>query len=493
MIVRKNGYAKVDGGASLLEVVLVLGIMAVITPVVMKFAFSDLADVRYLNIANQLKQFTKAAMAFAASKRSEWKNGEVGEFTAREFTDILEEAGLKESVDEKMLDNSKFRYIKSADVEKEGEEGSLVAYLLVDMSEFGLSFANFRKTLLFVGDNVGYVTDETCGTCVNSGRCVCGINGEWADTYYNASGIQGSSGNAVKGAVSFVGDERGMNEELTAVIRIDDNMLEKEYLSDYYLYRNSQGGADGNVMYRDFSLGGHSIKNLRDIDAQVLASPTAGAVPYLNADTALFHGDVAVSGSMFFGEEDKFEKLTFVGGARMIAERINFLADNFFDAVSFENAVLMQSQLLKSNSPVINVAGEVKFPVGATLQVQTATFRGIKDSSFKVNEEAFSGSIGSVDSVSSNMKFRVPNLNMKNLDVKVLTVGQNVVSKNGETVVSTNGSLNSSGNVILHNILGQSKQVDIFGKLANFQTQSSALKASIVAKYAASYNSGEGG
>ena len=227
MIVRKNGYAKVDGGASLLEVVLVLGIMAVITPVVMKFAFSDLADVRYLNIANQLKQFTKAAMAFAASKRSEWKNGEVGEFTAREFTDILEEAGLKESVDEKMLDNSKFRYIKSADVEKEGDEGSLVAYLLVDMSEFGLSFANFRKTLLFVGDNVGYVTDETCGTCVNSGRCVCGINGEWADTYYNASGIQGSSGNAVKGAASFVGDERGMNEELTAVIRIDDNMLEK--------------------------------------------------------------------------------------------------------------------------------------------------------------------------------------------------------------------------------------------------------------------------
>ena len=73
----KNKQYFHDSGASLLEVILVLGIMAILTPVVMKFAFKDLAEIRYLNLAKQIKQVEKSLAAFSSTKRSDWGVGSV--------------------------------------------------------------------------------------------------------------------------------------------------------------------------------------------------------------------------------------------------------------------------------------------------------------------------------------------------------------------------------------------------------------------------------
>ena len=50
---------KNDLGISLLEIVFALGIMASLTPLVVKFAFKDLSDIKYLNLAKKIKQLTK--------------------------------------------------------------------------------------------------------------------------------------------------------------------------------------------------------------------------------------------------------------------------------------------------------------------------------------------------------------------------------------------------------------------------------------------------
>ena len=94
-------------------------------------------------------------------------------------------------------------------------------YGVIDMSGFSLNPNTFKKTLLYVGDNIGYaIKDEKCGEC-SSNACACAINGKWGVNFSEASNI-GTPG----------------NKKLYAVIRIDGSLIEDEYSSEVYLYRN---------------------------------------------------------------------------------------------------------------------------------------------------------------------------------------------------------------------------------------------------------------
>ena len=51
-----------------------------------------------------------------------------------------------------------------------------------------------------------------------------------------------------------------------AVLRVDEDLLEKENKSKLYLYRNAQGGNEGNIMERDLlfdEANGKDIKNIK--------------------------------------------------------------------------------------------------------------------------------------------------------------------------------------------------------------------------------------
>ena len=323
---------KHDLGISLLEVIFALGIMASLTPVVVKFAFKDLSDIKYLNLAKKIKQLTKSVVAYSAKIRNDWGNDTSGVIT-KENLNSLHLAD--DVVDSQIINNSYIKYIKD-------NRGEVNVYGVVDLNGYSLDQDKFKKTLLYVEDNIGYVVDDVCGACVHA-PCVCSINNDWAISYNDISSEHTDK----------------IEDKLLAVVRIDENLLRKDYLKDFYLYRNSQGGDTGNVMQRDLSLGGNSLKDIVTLFTQSVSGK--------NGDTELikfktiegkFFNNISIKDSFIFSDGIV---LTFLNNSIVEALNIYFQRPVTFDNFSAANAILRKdpnsrkNQTIKANK--INFAG----------------------------------------------------------------------------------------------------------------------------------------
>lgn len=239
----KYGYFKYKNilGLGIMEIMFALAIMMIITPAVLKFAFTELYEVKYINIAKQLKMVEKSLLNFTSIEKNEWKSGSKEEIKDNVRNKFMDNYGLDPRVSTEITDEMVVVYVKG---DKDTvNEGVVEVYAVINMDFLGFDEMAFKKTLLYAGDTVGY---EEGGTAYS-------ITGVWSEPFENLT--------------SFV------KAEQIAVVKIDDADMEDEYTSSYYLYRNTQGGPDGATMGDgvNLDLGGNDIKEFGTVMPQYLS------------------------------------------------------------------------------------------------------------------------------------------------------------------------------------------------------------------------------
>ena len=458
----KNKQYFHDSGASLLEVILVLGIMAILTPVVMKFAFKDLAEIRYLNLAKQIKQVEKSLAAFSSTKRSDWGVGSVD--VKKDDEGSFLSYGLGDTIDAQLLKNLSIRYIKSADTIDDfnnKQDGKLVVYGVIDMSGFSLNPNTFKKTLLYVGDNIGYaIKDEKCGECSNA-DCVCGINGDWGVNYSDVSAQPLSE------------------SDFIAVIRIDDTLLENEYSSEYYLYRNSQGGLRGNTMERDFYLGSGNVISewfdIKDVNRIFLnflwGKKDSEYLPRLKVTNAdIIASNIDILNAIVLGENVELSVLT---DKKIDVDELRI--PKLSSAASLLNYIKLPKALLERDG--IEGSYRPKIEVDGTVSMEKLELENLEFTKPSFNEASITVSItdDAVDSNLSKLKVELPNMNVTNLTTRIINVKDKEIT-NSAGMSTSSGVVNltnssTPASVYVYNINGSTPYVDLFSVISTFKTR----------------------
>ncbi len=437
---------KNDLGISLLEVIFALGIMASLSPLVIKFAFKDLSDIKYLNLAKKIKQLTKSVVAYSAKTRNNWQNDTTGAITLDKLNSLHLGEGV---IDKQLLDNSYIKYIKDA-------SGEVNVYATINMDGYSLDPDKFKKTLLYVEDNIGYVVDDFCVGCTKA-PCVCSINNDWAIEY------------------NMIAEEptQKIEEKMLAVVRVDENLLRKDHLKDFYLYRNSQGGANGNVMKRDLSLGGNDIKDIVTLFTESL-----------------------------FGKDKDIELIKFKA-----------VEEKFFDNINIENSLVLKENLTMTflgTSIVEALNIYFQYPVifksfSAPSAILIKDEKSLKDQSIKASKIIFAGNNNSLsiedivadnvngsDSLEINGELAIidaPHIQMSGGDTaktKILNANHKLkIGDTGQTILdAATGQIQiGSGSVIINNIHGASRQVDYYDKITTTKALFENLKSEIQTKF----------
>ncbi len=442
-----------DLGASLLEIILALGIMAILTPVAMKLVFKDLSEVKYLNLAKQMKQLEKSVAAFASTKRSDLVVGSANIEKTADFQNL----GLADSIDSNIYENLSMRYKKSADKTLDNGNkisGELVFYAVVDMANFGLTLDTFKKTLLYAGENWGYaISGEKCGECT-SDSCVCNITGDWGVNF------------------SDVSDKTVNNDSQIAVLRIDDTLLEKEYASEYYLYRNSQGS---NVMERNLYLGEGSdvnnwydIKNIKEITLNTLWGQAENQyLKKVKADSLELIADkITILSNIILSKELSVSTKKYI-----LVPIVNFLVKTNISYFSFPNAVLKVDNSNSGYRPTV-FANKTVFE---KVEVQNMKFSKPISSS-TAGDLAGTVSINEGDDT-SKLKVELPNLTSNNLITRIINVNNKELKTSDAKIYTAKGKLMLSNNIPIniHNIHGSTPSVNLFNVMSTFTERINAI------------------
>ena len=453
-------YFKSDLGASLMEVIFVLGIMAVMTPVVMKYAFKDLADIKYLNLAKQFKQLIKTLTAYTSSERDNWV-GDSGMITNSD----LDKYGLLDSVDKTILDNLSVKYVK-------GDNDSFALYGVVNMTPFHLDAVALNKTLLYVEDHIGYVVNgEKCGSCTTN-SCVCAINGNWGVNYSEVS----------------KNGEPAPDNPLIAVVRIDDVLLEEEFDSTIYLYRN-RNDSNLNRMGRDFYLGPdslntHDVKNVKEVNAQTVSGlagvsngvATEEKLTLLKSKKGSVAGDIQVKGSIYFKNVSS-PTLSFAS-AKIYVPKIIFEKVVDLNNFIFPNAYLLMGDL-GSLRPKIVVDNLTSFE---NIDLQNLVVKHLlSDDSrtldvYGFDDDSVNG-LGmlnnTADMQKSRLHVKVPNVNVKTMNAKIINVNNHYMGSVDGKISFKNGviqfSANSAPVVNLYDIKGNTNLFSVWGLINKFE------------------------
>ncbi len=440
---------KNDLGISLLEVIFALGVMASLTPLVVKFAFKDLSDIKYLNLAKKVKTLTKSIVAYSAKTSGSWQNDSNGTITAEN----LDSLHLGENVvDKEMLDNSYIKYIKSVN-------GGVNVYATIDMNNYSLTPDKFKQTLLYVENNIGYVVDDVCGSCAKA-PCVCSINNDWA-IEYNAIASQ---------------DIQKVDNKFFAVVKVDDNLLKKDYLKDFYLYRNSQGGDSGNVMQRDLSLGGFDLKDIVTIFTQSLFGK--------NTATELINLKV-VEGKLF----NNVNVATSIVLAKGLV--MNFLTDSIVEATNiyFQQPVVFQ----KFSAPSAILIKDEKSLKNQTIKANNVIFDSAASNySMQLDSITVNNEMQGMDRTEINGDLAV--INAPHIQMDAGTVKTKIFNVNNQLKIGENGAIvidavsgqiqMDAGSLIINNIKGSSDQFNYVDRIKTTKTLFDNLKSEIQTKFA---------
>ncbi len=290
-------------GASILEVVMVLTILTILTPIVFKIAFKNSGDVKYFNMAQQIQNIEKNVAMYLSTEKSVLSTN----FSEIKFTgDGV--SSLATNVNNLLQD---YQLWKSAKVYGKKVNDRLSAYVIINMQSYLASDIELKKVLGFAANtsDVGYIVKDKCGTCnVNTG-CLCSIDGDWGIAYTTVVG----------GTVS--------GTPLYAVIHIDDNSLESSgAISSVYLYRTPMSTNSENTMSVVLDMNNNNIKNVGDVKAKSLGT-SSSYVPVanftnVNMEKALsattivanknvsFGGNITVKNVFFDKPNNRFKELS---------------------------------------------------------------------------------------------------------------------------------------------------------------------------------------
>ncbi len=454
---------KGDGGISMMEIILAMGIMSMLTPVVIKLAFKDIGDIKYLNIAKQLKQFTKSLSAYAASKREDWHNNASGQILVSDLSTF----GLEQVISEDLLKNSAIKYIKD-------KEGKVFVYAVIKMNFFGLDMANFSKVLQYVEDNIGYAVSERCGTCTST-VCVCSINNDWSIGFRDV---------LVNNVFTY---KDGDNY---AVLKIDDTLLEKEYVSNLFLYRNAQGGVNGNVMGRDLSLGFNSIKNIKDIFASsLMGKEENSAVLKVTGGTVDLYDKVNVINSVIF---DKASNIEFGSMSSIFSPEIYFKKLLEVGKFSIPSANISKTALIGETEPKLEVRDKTSFN---KLKLQNLITETLDNSAVTINDGKIATNTKnpSVDTSLSTSLIQIAS-DVPGKELKLTTKILNVAEK--FSMDSVTCSSNISGGILffqengcealdvkIGNIKGRKREIDTFSFLLSTEEDFKSIDRLIKNKF----------
>jgi len=420
-------------GASLVEVLLMLGIMALLTPVAVKYAFNDVSDVRYMNLAKQLKQLTKALSAYSISKRSEW-NGNSGVIEVS----ALEDYGLDDSVVDKIiLDNMHLKYITES---KDGKNEKIL-YAFVNMAPFKLDAISFNKTLFYTQDNIGKVIKGPCKDCdTTTDYCACSINEDW-----------GIPINSIEGVAA---------NDLLAVVRIDENFLASDFESSIYLNRTK---VDTMNHWLSLKYGNtrHDVKNVAEAFTDILVDDNepAGKVSIVKTQEANLQGRLIEIGNIYF-RQSKDPHIRFGESGKIWASTMIFEVATVLGSFEAKKA-LLSMDALGGYKPKIMVG---EFGSGGTefknLDLQNLIINGFTDSTtglivygFKEGVGALTGELESNGNYRrlSKLKVQAPNVDVDDIKAKIINVTGNMSASCG-TTFSNNGIIKISDNFVLHKI-----------------------------------------
>lgn len=301
-------------GLGVIEIILAIAIMMIITPAVLKYSFKELYEVKYINIAKQLKQIEKSLLNYAAIEKQNWSNGASGTITKDVRSFLVSNYGLDDTISPDITNDMRIKYSKDA-------EGVANVFAVLNLDELGLDEMEFKQTLLYAGDTVGFKEDNNAYS----------VTGAWSEPFANIS--------------------ENINGTNIVVIKIDDTNLENEYSSSNYLYRNNQGGAEGNKMRVNLSLGGYNINNFGTIEASNLKSSTNDAerVSEIRFNNGMFEGSIDVISSVILKGLFLFATNAYMKTPRV---EISYLSDSFsvLKELIAENAKLQNASSSSSGA-----------------------------------------------------------------------------------------------------------------------------------------------
>ncbi|MBD5405307.1 hypothetical protein HDR59_02040 [bacterium] len=332
---KRNLKYKNSLGLGVIEIILAIAIMMIITPAVLKYSFKELYEVKYINIAKQLKQIEKALLNYASIEKKNWNNGSSGSLV-KDVNDLfVHDYGLNDDISPDITNDMRVKYIKD-------ETGAVNVFVVLTLDNLGLDEIAFKQTLLYAGDTVGFKEDNNAYS----------ITGAWSEPFANIS--------------------QNINSDRIVVIKIDDTNLENEYASSNYLYRNNQGGEDGNKMRVNLSLGGYSINNFGTIEAANLKSSSTETeqVSEIKFNVGKFEGDIDIFTSLILKGVLLFSPGTYVktlkveisdySDGKSVLKEINVpnaVLENatFSDVSSFHANIIVEGIATLSNLVVNNL------------------------------------------------------------------------------------------------------------------------------------------
>jgi|GEM_PF-4315952 len=312
-------------GASLLEIILAVGVMVLAAPVAYRFVSRELNETRHLGIARQMQDVRRALLNYASVERKNWSDKLSGGLEGDDVAlKMKEDYGLNPDAADSITGGMQVRYVRA-----QGEYFEVFGALYLD--GLGLDDAGFKQVLLLVGDEAGYVDD---------GR-IYSITGAWEKS---AQGL----------GLEF--------SPHTAIIRITDADLSAEYSSAEFLYRNTLGGDEGSRMFVPLDMNKNAIRGFRVMWGEKIAG--AHDVVFSNA---IFGGGLRLAQNLLLRGT-----LRFIGNARISTPLLALKMRSFLFGISAPSATITAAT--GGEAAEVNVMGEVSMP---SLAAETLVFQGL--------------------------------------------------------------------------------------------------------------------
>jgi hypothetical protein len=300
----------------LFELLVAVGVLMLVTPLAYKFMNQEMNEVRYLSLSKQLKEIEVALMNYTSIEKNKWPNEDAGELKNNVRTVLIENYGMSDEVNEELSDTLEVRWFKNA-------KGEVEVFGLMNFDAISLDPGGLRKTLLYCGDACGF----------KDGEELYSATGAWAKRW-------------IELGIPYPG-------RAIVVVRIDDHLLDTEYAAGSFLYRSSAGGAEGNRMLVDLSLGGHDILNAGLINADNLPAAEDASVPAIKFKSGEFASASAISGNLVLDGE-----FAIYGNASITAPTLDIKSNAHLKYLLAPEAVLYASTSSKRGS--IEADGEAR-------------------------------------------------------------------------------------------------------------------------------------
>ena len=294
-------------GASILEFLLAVGVVALVTPVAIRFANREIQETRRIGIAKQLRLVGESMLNYAAREKRNWGKAPRDEMKGAAQR-MVADYGLAPEVPEEMVRGMRV-------IHRQAKGGYFEVFATADLGHYDLSDIEFRQTLSLVGDYAGFI----------EGGEIYSITGAWED-------------DAKRLGLMRAGPR-------VAVLRITDADLDADYGSSEYLYRNSFGGDDGSRMSVALSLDGHNIRAFRGLWAKSVAARELVFKNLISEAELKVEGNMILSGM-----------LTFLEGAKIFAPEFELRGRSFLKELSATDAAVSGAE--GAASAELNVMGD---------------------------------------------------------------------------------------------------------------------------------------